>query len=144
MHENEKYPTKIDIYGLNLGCKKGWFVWPIPACNVKFHEDKTLGYSEQRPKEEAHKICLEYCKLIDNKLPDTLKNRLHTMNKKIKESQTCVEMCDNVLEYLTPDVEEKFSYPSNEQKCGKLSVWFIVLFIVIALVIVTSLTVNKS
>ena len=111
--------TIIDDYGFSIGCTTGWFIWPVPACSAHFNNEH--GYIEARKPEDAHKICMQYCKLVDNKLNSTLADRYYTMNRKVKSAKTCGDLCDNVLEYIKDaekkkETEEKESFVHCKKK----------------------------
>lgn len=138
--------------GLNMGCKKGWFLWPIPACNGKYIENKDeLGYVEQVSPLEAHTICKDFCKLTDDKLPKIMKERTLLMNKNIKDSDSCSKFCDNILEYIGPvdklkvvkkseeenkSIESYIGYSKKYNWCFVIIILLIILTILFGLIIV--------
>ena len=108
--------TMVDVYGLNLDSKKGWYVWPYPACGARLENNLLKQYSP----DEAYEICVSYCDKTDNKFDEDLYQRYKRMNVQTGKASTCKELCGVARKYANETKKEKVieayvrEIPSNQ------------------------------
>ena len=124
--------------GYNMGCKNGWFVWPVPAANGKYVEiHQADNLVVKRPSMESHKICKEFCKINNDNLSTEIKSFILKTNTGIKDSNSCSKFCDNVLKYVkekeTP-ILEGYDNKHKNPKWGMIILLSIIVFLLVLVI----------